>query len=532
MRRTISSVAATLALTALVTAACNKKLRDYGEVDGHAGDSGKPGKSEGGQGGDAGPGQGETLSVVDVAPPSGAVDVERDVPIVVTFSAAVDPESVTTSTFEVVGVNGPIAGTLTVEDEVVTFRPERRWHLHSEVTVKVSTDLKGGRGERLAEGAESSFFVRDGEFGVPQLLSPEFSQTPVSAGNRAGHAVLAWKDPERTSITAFVFDAETASWTNATALSNVSDENMIPRVAINATGEALAVWHNGNPSPSSVGWSRYRKLEGWSSAQTLDRTNSPGSWLSVALDDDGLAVGLWSNSSDDEPTVWSSWLEEDWSTPIPMEGASGTPRAFHLGTEFLAITQRASDDAYVARLAAPSGSWISSAVLGGHSMIAVDGTSAIATFLVEGTMEAAWYEKEVWSPPTKLGSGAYHWGEVHLLDRQAIAVWPTSGNGVRCARAEEASWEAPVDLGISSGYPAPTTVLDRAGNAMVFWPTEGSTWPEGESMTWRRYRRGAGWSPPDTLPYAFEGVRAFADSQGNVLAVFMNEDGVWYSRFE
>src|SRR5690606_341047 len=189
MRRTISNVATTLALTALVTTACSKKLREYGEVDGDGGNSGNPGKSEGGQGGDAGPGQGEPLSVVDVTPPSGESDVERDVPIVVTFSAAVDPESVTTSAFEVVGVNGPIAGTLTVEDEVITFRPERRWHLHSEVTVKVSTDLKGSRGERLAEGAESSFFVRDGEFGDVQLLSPQYLLNMEGIANDSGDTV-------------------------------------------------------------------------------------------------------------------------------------------------------------------------------------------------------------------------------------------------------------------------------------------------------------------------------------------------------
>src|SRR5690606_25542874 len=77
MRRTISNVATTLALTALVTTACSKKLREYGEVDGDGGNSGNPGKSEGGQGGDGDPGQRETLSVVDVTPPSGESDVER-----------------------------------------------------------------------------------------------------------------------------------------------------------------------------------------------------------------------------------------------------------------------------------------------------------------------------------------------------------------------------------------------------------------------------------------------------------------------
>lgn len=531
MRRTISNVATTLALTALVTTACSKKLREYGEVDGDGGNSGNPGKSEGGQGGDGDPGQRETLSVVDVTPPSGAIDVERDVPIVVTFSAAVDPESVTTSAFEVVGVNGPIAGTLTVEDEVITFRPERRWHLHSEVTVKVSTDLKGSRGERLAEGAESSFFVRDGEFGVPALLSPDTSVNVVSAGNKAGDVIVAWQDAESTHIAVTVFDAAVGSWTEVVELSNGA-VNWRPQVAINALGDALAVWDDGATASTAAGWSRYSRESGWSAPKTLDRTAHPGSAIAVALADDGLAVGLWGQSNGDEWDLWSSWLNDDWSTPTRVHGASGYPQALVAGNEFLAVTQRSSDDAYVVRVAPPNGNWATSTVFEGQPRVVADDEVALATVVSNNVLKVSRYVEKVWSEPIEVGEATPPFHEASVMATHAMATWLTATGAVRCSITQGDDWSDSVDLGTAEVYPPPTSVLDRAGNAIVFWSTEGNAWPTGESMTWRRYRDGFGWSSPRTLPYAAEGVRAFADSEGNVIAVFMNEDGVWHSRFE
>jgi hypothetical protein len=532
MRRTISSVAATLALTALVTAACNKKLRDYGEVDGHAGDSGKPGKSEGGQGGDAGPGQGETLSVVDVAPPSGAVDVERDVPIVVTFSAAVDPESVTTSTFEVVGVNGPIAGTLTVEDEVVTFRPERRWHLHSEVTVKVSTDLKGGRGERLAEGAESSFFVRDGEFGDVQLLSPQYLLNMEGIANDSGDTVVAWSNADLTEITAAVFHPNAAEWTAEAVRSTDGEESRNPRVAINGSGNALVTWENFQSTasletPDSAGWARYSRSSGWSAVHVLDRTGTPGRYVAVGLGDDGVALGVWSRSLNGTLHTWASWLTTEWSSPTPLADGFREPRVSALrGGEFLALFANAETGSTLIRSANADEGWYSQTTFNERVALAVSGGEALAT-VHANPATAARYKDGVW---TNLGTIAPAGAATGTIFPQPYAkkgrgmfLWLTN-TSILQARFWEGEFEDEVfSLGTSPDIFF-RGVLDTAGNAFVYW------WVSESVTVARRYRRGEGWSSERTMP-GF-GTVVSADSEGNLLYVYGNEDGAHYLRFE
>ena len=97
-------------------------------------------------------------TVATVAPAADATDVPLEATMSVTFSGAVDPATVTSATFTVTGPAGPVAGTLAVDDDEVTFTPtDLLTEFTTEYTVMLTTGILDLNGNALAGEATSMF---------------------------------------------------------------------------------------------------------------------------------------------------------------------------------------------------------------------------------------------------------------------------------------------------------------------------------------------------------------------------------------
>jgi hypothetical protein len=90
-------------------------------------------------------------AVTSVTPPDGAVDASRYSDITVWFSEAIDPTSVTPTSFRVVSSgSGPVAGSITVSGNLVLFKPGTLLDAPSTFTVTLSTSIQDLSGNGLA----------------------------------------------------------------------------------------------------------------------------------------------------------------------------------------------------------------------------------------------------------------------------------------------------------------------------------------------------------------------------------------------
>jgi methionine-rich copper-binding protein CopC len=123
-------------------------------------------------------------SVASVSPPDGATGVSTLVDIVVTFTEAVDPSSVTESSFVVETAGAPatgggIAGTIEVNGAVATFTPQDRLASGVAHGVRVTTDVRDLDGVPLDTAFASSFTTRDDVAPTVVSVSPSVGAIDV-----------------------------------------------------------------------------------------------------------------------------------------------------------------------------------------------------------------------------------------------------------------------------------------------------------------------------------------------------------------
>ena len=102
-------------------------------------------------------------AVESVSPPSHAVGIERNAPIIVSFDSPVDPASVDGRSVSVFGRwSGMIPGAVHVEHggRAIRFVPARPYAAGETVTVALSRGIRGESGEAMATGYAWSFWAR------------------------------------------------------------------------------------------------------------------------------------------------------------------------------------------------------------------------------------------------------------------------------------------------------------------------------------------------------------------------------------
>lgn len=176
----------------------------------------------------------------------------------------------------------------------------------------------------IIQAARKSF---GGGWSAPVDLSAtgQDSFLPVMTVNASGKVVLVWTtfDGANLAIQSGTYASGTG-WSSAVTLSGAGQDAVQPQVAINSSGDAVATWARFDGSNFIVQGSTFTFGGSWSTPVNLSATGLDSFLPEVAIDSSGNAVAVWMGSDGTNYLIRSSVLTSgNWSAVVNISVAGG-----------------------------------------------------------------------------------------------------------------------------------------------------------------------------------------------------------------
>lgn len=111
-----------------------------------------------------------------------------------------------------------------------------------------------------------------------------------------------------------------------TALDNNAGVAVLPKIAANAAGDGVAVWHQSGDGHQHVWANRLARTGGWTGATLLENdTAHDALYPQVGVDSAGNAIAVWQQSNGTEYDIWATRCASGgpWAAPQVVEIKSG-----------------------------------------------------------------------------------------------------------------------------------------------------------------------------------------------------------------
>lgn len=470
------------------------------------------GGAAGGPSAGAGGGASVTPGIESIDPAPGTEGVALDTDVTVVFAQPMDPATLsgTSLTLTCDGVAIAATPSLDAASRVATLDPVEDLPLHASCTVTLTEALTDAAGTALfSEPYTSGFRSRDCEWGAASELeaADPSASVPRLAVNAAGQAVVAWLQSDGADVRVWsrIYDPTTGVWSTARPLSAASATAPgRPDVAIDPAGTAIVAWTQGYDLSAS----RYVAGSGWVVAASV--ASSPGadgvSAPRVAVDPAGNVLALWTEFQLGPP-ISSSLHANLFSASTAAWGSATTVRGGILNGYDVAA---AGDGTFEVLLVA-RGATAGVEVMGSLRYLPVAG----------------------WQSEVTHGSVYTSFGEPRLVANQGgdcFSIWggiPANGVGsLRAERYTAGSWEADARIGALYVNSAAIDVAET-GEALALWV-------QADALRWNRFRQGT-WRGDAALTTVGAGVPSepavAADGLGGVTAAWVEAGHVRANRY-
>ena len=369
----------------------------------------------------------------------------------------------------------------------------------------VAVDSKGNAIVVWAQAKDASMTIQSverpagGSWGAPRALSEPADLVASPQLAVAGGAVVAvWTryDVKNLIVQAASRDGRTRAWSASTSLSSSGRDAQAPRIAVNARGDAVAVW----ASVGLTGWTvqaAYRSAGGaWQSSVPLQLPQTGTAAPDVVIDDSGRAVAVWAATSGSGWRVQaaSRSLDGTWTKASAISGPDATgsiaPQLALEGTnDVLAVWSRSVGARAV----------IEASTLGATKTV---WNAAAQPFAVVNDALAPSVAVD------KRGDGVIVWTNAGQAGLSVEASYRRSGK----------DWGRPQPVsGTASGSLTPRVAIDPRGNAVTVWTQTVGGFSRVHSSTFSG--TGTAWSAARVLS------RAGADSLTPQVALDGSGDG-------
>jgi len=342
---------------------------------------------------------------------------------------------------------------------------------------------------------------------------------PQVAVDGSGNAIAVWYqfDGTRDNVWSNRYVVGTG-WGTATLIETDDlGPARFPQVAVDGSGNAIAVWQQHDGAIWKIYSNRYVVGEGWGTATLIDSDNSePAYRPEVTVDGSGNAIAVWYQHDGTRNNMWSN--------------------RYVIGTGWGTATLIETDN---------SGSAY-------EPKVAVDGSgNAIAVWKQnDGTRDNIWSNRYV------VGTG---WGTATLIetDNTGNAWTPEvavdgSGNGTAVwLQYDSTSWNiysnryvvgtgwgtaTLLETDNSGTAKFPEVAVDGSGNAIAVWQQSDGT---RNNILSNRYVIGTGWGTATLIETDNSGNAQYpevaVDGSGNAIAVWYQHDGtrdnIWSNRY-
>jgi hypothetical protein len=522
-------------------------------------------------GGSGGQSPRSPLSLSSSAPATGASAAPRSVAPVLTFSAPLDVSTANSSEISLQSIAGNHVTVASVAGQNLIVTPTGVLLPLTEYTLNIGTGLRGTAGESLASPVTITFATGEGQWKTPAPIetSDEPAIKPIVSFDASGHALAVWQQTQGQFFSIWSNRYTAGSGWGAAELIEAHDGDAAdPKIAVNGSGHAIAVWHQtaGTGTRASIRANHYMPGSGWGTAVLIE-LDDVGDAVApqVAIDPNGNAVVVWYQFDGVRFNAWYNRYTSGvgWHEAELLEldsGHASSPRvAIDASGNALAVWQQFNGthiDIQASRYVSGTG-WGTPEILESQTGDAFDPRIAMNA---DGRALAVWVQSEnelkAWSNRYTPGTG---WGAAERIGPEGmsaqealqvaidargngIAVWQQVSGTNRQIGANRyaigSGWTGPTVIPNDNLNPAsePQIAIDPGGSALAVWYQRSSTFYD---LWWSRYTAAA-WTKAATLAGDDHGDALFPqiaiDASGNAFCLAQKRDGahldIWSARFD
>ncbi len=366
----------------------------------------------------------------------------------------------------------------------------------------------------------------------PVLIETVGGDFPQLAMDANGNAIAVWVQYEDGIARASLRTSRYVAGIGWGAVQRIDTDTLgevdIPQIAMDASGNAVAVWRQSRTYPSyyNLWTARYTPATGWGPAElleTIDDSRFSHTWVRVAMNGNGQGIVGWVRydgqaQTDVAYTIWAKPfdLAGGWGATSQLEGGSGS------ATSGLSVAINSSGTGFAmwTRFVSPGG----------------DANHIRSSRFVPGAG---------WEASMQLGlgssSGRYRQLAVDAAGN-AVAVWEEINFGTAQYRIKSSrylvnmGWSSPVSIATPDTISLnPQIVLDASGRATAAWAVLGNGYTLWSSEFIPGGGSGTGWGTPVPFNSGQVGTSApdlTIDASNKVIAIWYVQGGdVWSSTF-
>jgi hypothetical protein len=356
--------------------------------------------------------------------------------------------------------------------------------------------------------------------------------------------------------------ASPKAWTGATLIETGSlGVAYVPQIAVHTDGSAIAVWLQYDGPRSDIWANRYTPSGGWGTATLIETSDAGNADVpQIAIDASGNALAVWNQSDGTRTNIWANRFTPagGWGTATRIEtddlGDAFDPQvALDINGNGLVVWYQFDGSRYniVANRFTPTGGWGTATLIEANNV----GNALDAKIAVDASGNALAVWKQADSTRTDIWANRFTptggWGTATLIETNnsgiaynakiamnasgnAMVVWQQFSGSVQdniwANRYTPGTGWGTAELleGLSADAGQPQIALDANGNAIAVWihQTDGARY----SIWASRFTPAGGWGAAALIETDDAGGAANAqiafDANGNALAVWQQSDGL------
>lgn len=278
----------------------------------------------------ADPGSGDGSISTRTNPFNGETGVDPSIVIRAAFNRDMLINSFNTGSFTLSSSAGIMAGTVTYDAQYksASFTPTGGLSFATSYTATLGSTITDQRGG-FFPGYSWTFTTRGNGWGIPQLVenddvgSARNAQIVVETN---GKAIVVWQQSDGTRDNIWANSYTPGSGWGAAVLIETDNTGTAtdPRVAIDSSGNAIAVWHQSDGSRYNIWSNRYTVGSGWGTAVKLEFDDYlDAKFPQLAMDSSGNAMAVWSQTETSAlyPNIWANYytVGSGWGTAVIIE---------------------------------------------------------------------------------------------------------------------------------------------------------------------------------------------------------------------
>lgn len=355
--------------------------------------------------------------------------------------------------------------------------------------------------------------IRNGAVPINNADSVGSTDSPQIAMDAYGNAIAVWRqfDGSQYSIWAnryIVGQGAGQGWGSATLVeTNNTGHADSPQITMDANGNAIVMWIQHDGTRSNVWANSYTVGHGWDTATQIETDDDGISNAHLAMDANGTAIAVWVQRDGVSSNMWASHytLHHGWSTPALLESNTGSVN-YHqvaMGANGDAIAVWAQSDGI------HGGIW-SKRYTTGHGW----GTAT----LIEAN-----------------SSGNYYYPQIDMSPNgDAIAVWRHyTNNSIWVSRYTVGHWGAATLLAENAGLGSEQIAMDANGNVIAVWTQfDGIIY----NLWANRFTVDQGWGVATLIETNDKGdvryPRITMDAHGNAMVVWEHNNSIFKDHFD